>query len=192
MAGTLTLALQHASVVRTFSVRPAISRITFNQVNEPKVTVVIKSRIPPHAGAANYLHGGSGHGAGGEVRVFQLHIQLYAFSNLKCFCIYRSVHFLQLRPVRARIPCRNYACGISRVVFGTSRYPDITFIITVFQWIAVPFRLPRRAYTSAGYSIFPDSTNENFKYLLVLNLVGRAAYTISCVCDTHTAVVRTP
>jgi len=73
VAGTLTLALQHASVVRTFSVRPpAISRITFNQVNEPKVTVVIKSRTPPHAGAANYLHGGLGHGAGGEVRVFSI------------------------------------------------------------------------------------------------------------------------
>ena len=73
VAGTLTLALQHASVVRTFSVRPpAISRITFNQVNEPKVTVVIKSRTPPHAGAANYLHGGLGHGAGGEVRFFSI------------------------------------------------------------------------------------------------------------------------
>ena len=54
-----------------------------------------------------------------------------------------------------------------------------------------PSGSPRRA--CAAHVIFPDSTDENFKYLL--NLVGTdgtAVYTYSCVCDTHTALVLRP
>jgi hypothetical protein len=54
-----------------------------------------------------------------------------------------------------------------------------------------PSGSPRRA--CAAHVKFPDSTDENFKYLL--NLVGTdgtAVYTYSCVCDTHTALVLRP